>query len=759
MLGDRAGALQEYALFAARMREEFETEPSPDTKAVFEAAKISPVASTNVPLETSSFIGRTKELDVLSELLGRSRMVTITGPGGVGKSRTARHYARKIVESFPDGVWLVEVGPHATHRALVHALAAAVGFHDLVPAGNLGALAQRLRERRVLLVLDNIETLLDPCAQVCEAILESCAEPRILATSREPLGIEGEAILRLSPFDDDAEAMELFCDRARAADASFQLTDETRGTIAEICRRLDRLPLATELAAVRVATLPPDEILERLHDRFALLKRTRAPSVQHHQTLRATIAWSHDLLSIEEKTLFRRLAIFPSSWMLSAAEAICGDSSIERAAVLDILCRLVDKSLIYTVSSEHGRRFRFLDSIREYALAELYASADTDSLRERYLAYYTAVGNRSAKELSGAHQRDLLHLLQEERDNLLTAMQLGEVDPRHATASLQIACDLQPFWLIRGHFSEGRRWVERALDAVGADVAPELRANALSAAAMLASFTDDRAAAQRLERQALELRTACSDESGIAQSLNSLGCYAFDVGEFERAMEFFSQALESSTAIGDQGLTAKAMDNVGVCATALGDFERAAVTLHQSLEMYRRLEDAYGTAWVLEHLAWLAERKHEYSECLKLHEQSLEIRERLDARHGIACSFLGLARCYEALGERERALHARRRCITIWRELRYTVWLTEAFENYGCAEATLGDAERAVTLLGAAEQLRALCAKALPAYEQGEHDEALQKLEAVLGEQRLRAALGAGGSMPLESMTAFALAQ
>ncbi len=584
-LGDRSGAMQEYAQFADRLREEFGAEPLAQTRQAFEAAKVTEPAKTNLPLETTSFVGRKVQLAALTEQMRTARLLTLTGPGGVGKSRTAVHCARELHASHPDGTWLIEMGAQTDEAGLLHAIAATMNLDDLPQPADLRSLTTRLRDRQALLLLDNAEALLDSCARVCTAILNSCKDVKLLATSREPLAIAGETILRLAPFDDNAEAVELFCDRAKAADASFEQTAQNTAVISEICTRLDRLPLATELAAARVATLAPAEILERLDDRFALLKGARAPAVHHHQTMRATIDWSHDLLSAEEKTLFARLAIFTGSFTLSAVEAVCADDSLRAESMLDILSRLIDKSLVTAGSSAQTRRYRFLDSIREYALAKLAQSEDAASLRDRYLAYYSSLATQGAKELSGSAQQSFLRLLQDELDNLRGAMQIGKLDTSQAVIALEIACELQQFWLVRGYFGEGRRWIQDALEAAGPSVQSPLRAKALSAAAILASFSDDRNAALQFEQQALALRREAGDEAGIARSVHSLGFYAFSVGDYANAQDFFNDALERARRIQDEPLVAKALDNLGLCAVALGNLDRAQAALEESLAL------------------------------------------------------------------------------------------------------------------------------------------------------------------------------
>lgn len=755
-LGDRAGAMQEYTDFAKRLREEFDAEPLPETKNAFEATKIAEPALTNLPLETTSFIGREAQLRALCNLLDDCRMVTLTGPGGVGKSRTALHCARERIGSYRDGVWLIEVSAQTSESSLVHAIAATLGLRDL-PQSDAHALAAALSQRQALLLLDNCETLVDVCGRVCEAILASCEHVRILATSREPLAIAGERTLRLAPFTDDFEAVRLFFDRARAVDATFEDTADNRIVVADICRRVDRLPLATELAAARVATLTPAEILERLHDRFALLRRTRIPAIRHHQTLRATIDWSYNLLSLEEKTLFRRMAIFPAAFTIAAIEEVCSDRSLPRASILDTLSRLVDKSLAATVLSSDARRYRFLDSIREFALTELYECGDADALRERYLEYYKSVARHGAEGLNGPRQQELLQLLQEELDNLRLAMEFGQIDGRLGATALEIACDLQQFWLIRGYFGEGRRWLQQSLDAASSGTTPSARANALSALAIFACFSDDLESAERYEREALDLRTAIGDERSIAESLHVLGGIAYDKGDIEVAHEFWSTCLEKVRAHGDSAQLAKTLDNLGLTYADLTDYESAERCLNESLAAYQAIEDSYGLAWVLGHQGRLAQRLHQYEKAVRLHSESLALRERLHDRHGIASCLHYLSDCHYSLGDVDAALEAARASIRIWHELRYKIWLADAFENLACIECARSEFGRAAVLLASAARLREVTAKPLPRYQREHHDTATACVTAALNPRQIEEKQRIGSSLSLDAIVAFAL--
>jgi predicted ATPase/DNA-binding SARP family transcriptional activator len=746
-LGDRSGAMQEYAQFVTRLREEFGAEPLAETKNAFEAAKTAERLATNLPLETTSFIGRGPQLNALSVLLSGSRMVTVTGPGGVGKSRTVIRCARDLLSSYSDGVWLIEAGTHSTEEQLLHAIAQTLRIDDSQQGLTLRTLTQRLRDKQTLLVFDNVESFVEPCAKICESI----------ATSREPLAVTGERIIRLAPFEDDADAIALFYDRAHAADPAFEDTPQNRSTVAEICRRLDRLPLATELAAARISTLSPEEILDRLHDRFTVLKRPRAPTVRHHQTLRATIGWSYDLLAPEEKVLFRRMAMFPAAFTLMAAEAICTGDVLTQGNVLDALSRLVDKSLLTVSQNTPTRRYRFLDSIREFALCELYSSADVDDLRERYLAYYASLAERSAKELGGARQQSTLQLLEDEIDNVRAALQLGQIDSRYARSSLDIACELQQFWLVRGYFAEGRSWFEHTLRAAEHTISPEVRARALSSLAMFACFSDDLNAAERFEQESLALRTAAGDAVGISESLHVLGGIAFDKGDLQAAQRLWQECLVRSQAAGNAKQIAKTLDNLGFVQSELGDYVNADACLQQSLRAYQDLEDTYGLAWVIGHQARLAERMGKYREAADLHVESQKLREQVGDQHGIANSLHYLSACYYALGRLDEAHQAAARSIRIWHELHYKIWLADAFENMARIESARGRYPHSAALLGAAAHLRELTSKPLPDYQREGHDATLSAVIESLGQPQADEKQRIGSSLSLEEMVRLAL--
>jgi tetratricopeptide (TPR) repeat protein len=424
---------------------------------------------------------------------------------------------------------------------------------------------------------------------------------------------------------------------------------------------------------------------------------------------------------------------------------------------MDVLSRLVDKSLVTVVLAHDGRRYGFLDSIREFALSELYDSSDAEPLRDRYVAYYDALADRAPSDLAGAKQQEFLQRLQEELDNLRAAMQFGQIDARHAVKSLEIACNLEQFWLIRGYFAEGRRWLQQTLSAASPHIPPSKRAAALSAIAKFACFSDDLASAESHEREALQLRQVDNDHEGIAESLHTLGGIAFEKGDLQLARRFWQDSLDGFRTIGNDGQVAKSLDNLGLVLTELQYFDEARERLDESFALYAARRDAYGMAWVLSHRAWLAENLQHYDKAIDLHTESLALRKQLEDRHGTALALHSLARCHIASGDVAAATDAEAQSIRIWNELGYKTWLGEAFENLAHVKAKAGELECAAILLGAAENLRTLTMKPLQQSSRKPHQEALATIRERLGDDRTRSLRDAGSRATFEDAVAIAL--
>jgi predicted ATPase len=605
----------------------------------------------NIPLELTSFVGRHRELAEVQNALSSSRLVTLTGIGGVGKTRLALRIASDVRTDFPDGVWLVELGELRDESMLVDVVTAILGVRDQSARPPDEVLIEFLCTRQLLLVLDNCEQVVDAAAKLAETLLRACPQMRILATSREALGIAGEAVEPLSPLPcpdtyseatglgpgDDAVA--LFAERAAAAVPGFVLTTENMATITQICSRLDGLPLAIELAAARLRAMSPEQVLDRLADRFMLLTRgsRRAPTRQ--QTLAWSIGWSYDLCTPDEQQLWGRLSVFSGSFELQAAEEICGDH-MAAGAFLDLVSSLVDKSILLR-SEEHGMvRLRLLETVRDYARKRLEQTGEYLQLRRRHCAWYRQLAHDAVAGWFSARQFQWLDRVQRELPNLREALDFSIFEG--GQDALDFVADLYEFWFLRGPFSEARRWLDRGL-AAAPNEPTTARARAVYAACMIASTQGDLAAAttrvaegRELVRQTADPSTraavalgdgftaitagqldhACeclqdalddrNNPTALATALLTLGWAQELRGQSAPALASYEKALALSKSHGESMYRMLALVSMGVATWRYGDGDHAIRLIRESLDLARVVNDRRTAAYCLETLAWIA---------------------------------------------------------------------------------------------------------------------------------------------------------
>lgn len=513
------------------------------------------VANQHLPMQLTSFIGRDNEIRGVRGVLAANRLVTLTGAGGVGKTRLAIEVAGRLATDFDNGARYVDLAPITDPDLVPVAMAGALGLADQPNRSTTDMLVRFLADRQMLVVVDNCEHLLDAVAALTAAVSTACPGLTLLATSREPIDVPGEVTWRVPSLSLNDDAVALFLDRARRTRSDLQIADDDLDTVKEICRRLDGMPLAIELAAARMRALSLDEIVGSLHDRFRLLTGGGRIAVRRQQTLRASVDWSHALLTDSERVLFRRLAAFVGGFDLAAARAIAGDAAVERFQVLDQLTLLVDKSLVVADNTGGRTRYRLLETVRQYAVEKLGESGEADAVRARHCDYYTAMAALLDAPAATGHQLRM-DQTEAEIDNLRAAFawsrENGDVD-----VALQIASALQPLWFTRGRLREGLTWLDEALsdvevgkDAIGGDVAPAVLARALADAALLDGWvgvpsrreqaTEALVIARRLDDPGLLVRalTACA---GTAAALNP-----------EEAAAYFAEAIELARALGDK---------------------------------------------------------------------------------------------------------------------------------------------------------------------------------------------------------------
>ncbi|MBV9350057.1 MAG: LuxR family transcriptional regulator, partial [Mycobacterium sp.] len=419
------------------------------------------IFSQHLPVQLTSFVGREAELTKLRELLGENRLVTLTGAGGVGKTRLAVQIASLLAGEFVDAAWYVDLAPITDPDVVPIAVARALELPDQPGRSTMDTLVRFVADRQMLVVLDNCEHLLDASAAVVAALLGAAPRLTLLATSREPIGVPGEVSWRVPSLSLADEAIELFTDRARHVRPDFALTDDNAAPVAEICRRLDGLPLGIELAAARVRALSLAEIVDSLHDRFRLLTGGARTAVRRQQTLRASVDWSHALLTEPERMLFRRLAVFPGGFDLDAAQAVAGGGELERYQVLDQLTLLVDKSLVVAENTWGRTRYRFLETVRQYALEKLGESGEADTVRSRHRDHYTALAALLDAPAGGDYEQRI-EQADVEINNLRAAFSWSR-ENSDVELALALASSLQPLWQARGRLREGLAWFDAAL--------------------------------------------------------------------------------------------------------------------------------------------------------------------------------------------------------------------------------------------------------------------------------------------------------
>jgi predicted ATPase/DNA-binding CsgD family transcriptional regulator len=570
----------------------------------------------NLPGELTSFVGRRAELAQIGDPLARVRLLTLIGAGGCGKTRLALQAAADAMDRHPDGVWLVELARLENAALVPAAVTGALGLREVPGRALLDTLVEHLCARRVLVVLDNCEHLLAACAQLADAMLRGCASLTILATSREPLGVPGEITWRVPsmslPTEPEREPIEalrlsdavsLFIERAAQVRPHFTITTANAPAVAQICHDLDGIPLAIELAAARVRMLAPEQIAAALSDRFHLLTGGARTVMPRHQTLQASIDWSHELLDDGERTLLRRLSVFAGGWTLDAAEQVCPGDGIDRYDVLDLLTGLVDKSLVTPDDQGPPTRYRLLETVRQYATARLADASEVDGLRDRHLAYHLALAQAAEPQLLGAGRDDpVLHRLATELPNLRAALERAATTD--SDAGLRLVDSLTLFWLFTGRYREGDTAYARALDSAGEEPTP-LRGRVMTGRGYLAVWGGAYEAASGWAQTALEIGQACGDPWMQGRALNTLGLTLI-FADPARGRALLECGVQLATQAGDHWCRASASQALAVAWIYQDEFDTARPILDDAYATATRLGYRWGFAWHWIFLGWEA---------------------------------------------------------------------------------------------------------------------------------------------------------
>ncbi len=730
----------------------------------------------NLPCPPGNFIGRDAEMQTIRALTRAHPLVTLTGAGGVGKTRLALQAAAESVGQYEHGVWLVELAALTDAALVPQALGSVLGLCEEPGQSLAQTVTNHLAARHILIILDNCEHLLDACAALAESLLRACPRMTLLATSREALNIAGEHVWRVPslavPDDLPAEekdgpailmkydAARLFVERARSHRQEFTLTRHNAPIIARLCRRLDGIPLALELAAARLRALPLEQIEARLNDRFRLLTGGSRSALPRQQTLRALIDWSYDLLNPQEKALFCRLSVFAGGWTPEAAEAVCIEEG-ETWDVMDTLASLADKSLVICDPQSEQSRYRMLETTREYSRACLDAPT-LARLRVRHRRFFLPLAEQAKTAMQGPEQENWLDRLEQEYANLRAALDNGadEADEAdEAEARLRLSAALVKFWQIRGYAAEGMRYYALLLAQPDAQALTEARGNALIGAGSLALVQGDFGLARAHFENALAVWQARNNAPGCAGCLGNLGVIAKYRGDYALAGSLLEQALQIIHAQGDLASESSARNNLGILAWEQGDYEAARVHYQASLEIDRQRDNKYGLASSLTNLGALAERQGDIDGARDYFRQSLVLQRELGDKWGLAGTLVNLGPLALKQGNTDDARAFLAECLRLCAELDDRHILPYALEAWAAVALARQEPEHAAQCCGAAQTLRKTSSAPLPPQEQQEHDQLVATLRAALGEAAFEAGCAQGGSLPLQQVIADALAR
>ena len=688
----------------------------------------------NLPEDTTTFVGRRREIAGVRRLLSAGRLITLTGIGGVGKTRLAIEVARVLRRAFPDGVWLVELA-ELTDGALVAHTAADVLGANKRSGGSLGReLAEHLRDQRLLLVLDNCEHVLDDCARLVDEVLRTAPEVRVLATSREPLAVPGERLWPVPPLslpeegrplphgaDTQYAALALFVDRAATAVPAFTVTNTNMATVERICARLDGLPLAIELATARLRVLSLEELLERLEDQLKLLSAGMRTRQARHQTLRAAIEWSFELCTEPERMLWARTSVFAGSFDLSAAEAVCAGDGIEPEDLVEVLAAVVDKSVLACDVDTGHARYRLLETLRQYGREKLRSSGAERVLRARHRDWYTTVARRAEETWFGPHQVEIFDRMRWNRPNLRAALEYCLETPGETSSALYLAASLWFYWMPGGFLPEGRHWLERAL---AADTTPSReRAKALWVSARIAVLQGDVDAAMPLLEECRTQAHQVGDESALAHALHVSGHVALLNDDLPVATVFLEEALTRFQALDElSSVTIMSRVHLALAHTFQTNYDRAVEVCQES----RALCEAHGEQWTLSYVLY------------------------------------GLALAEWSRGEMRRASEYAQASLRLKRQFDDLIGIAVIVEVLAWAAAARGESRRAARLLGASHELWPSVGS-LPLFGfrrlTEARAEAVDKARHALGRQRFDTAFESGGKLSMTQLVEFALGE
>jgi predicted ATPase/DNA-binding SARP family transcriptional activator/DNA-binding CsgD family transcriptional regulator len=779
--GRRQEALFRYEQFSRTLAEQLGTEPGAATRQLRDeiAAGVFPSRPPslagppheevpdpgrhNLPEPRTSLVGRGREILEVKRALSTTRLLTLTGTGGAGKTRLALEVARDLAGVYPDGVWLIELAPLPEPGLVVQEVARTLGLEEQPGRPLLEGLLDTLADKEMLILLDNCEHVTGAAARLSMALLDSCPGTRVLATSRERLGAEGESTWPVPALSvpgetfavEDLEGFEsvsLFADRAHRAHPGFRLTPENARAVAEVCIGLEGIPLAIELAAARIGMLSAGQISERLGRSLDLLTRGARNADRRHQTLRATLDWSYELLGGPEQALFGRLSAFAGGFTLEAAESVGGSGGVEEKQVMELLTTLVEKSLVVAEESwERGARFRLLEPVRQYASEKLGEGGEEDDIRRRHARFFLALAEEAEPGLRGSRQVEWLDRLEQEHDNLRAALAWSLEEDLGA----RLAGALSLFWYTRGYLSEGRSYLEAVVR--GHSVPEPTRARALDGLGWIAEPQGDYERARLAYEESLGLYRRAGDRRGVANALGDLGSLALDRGDYERATSLLEESLALYRDLGESEGIIGILDSLGVLASARGDSERSAVYFREALVLSRGTGNVRRTAVSLGNFGITTLVHGDPEQATALLEESLGLFREIGDSQNIAIGLVHAALAALAGGDHGRVRVLVEEGLELLRKAGDRQHFADCLEIMAGSAGAGGMARKAARLWGAAGALREEIGVPLQPENHTVLDPYLAAARSGLGEAAWQTALAEGQAMSPERAIEYAL--
>ena len=663
----------------------------------------------NLRIQRTSFRGREHDLEEVKSLLSQHKLLTLFGSGGVGKTRLALQVGAEVLDQNPDGVWLADFAPITDSELVSSVIAKEIGMAQVEGRRVDESILQWLRRKKLLLIFDNCEHVLETVAAIADAITGTCADVRLLATSRQALGISGEIVHRLPSLAvpekladlSSAEAIEygavaLFVDRAKAADTHFILTDDNAPIVAEICRRLDGIPLAIELAAARVKVLSIPNLAQRLNERFKILTGGSRSALPRQKTLSALIDWSYDLLTPQEQMLFSRVGIYAGGFNLDGATAVCSGDGLDETDILDLLSSLTDKSLVVADTTVAQERYHLLESTRVYALEKLTAAGAREQLARRHAEYFRDQAQAADEEWTAGSSTLALQTAEAELDNYRAVLELALKDGHDLALGVAVAGALTVLWWDGGLAVEGRYWIGLGQAGLDESTHPQVAAQLWRALGLLSSGKRKYDCAQR----SLALFKSVGDERGQAWALSHFAWSLYQIGQLEEAGDANARALEMMRALGNKPGVANNLNLQATIQMNSGDVSGAREAFSQALAAYKALGDESGTAFVLGNLAELEFGNGQVERAVRLAGEALEIGSRGKNAPSLALNYLNIAAYSIALGNVDGAREAAREGLRRARQAQFAIVITIALQYIALLLALLGDVNGAARLIG-----------------------------------------------------------